>query len=77
MILLCSVCFGGSDPVIRDSLNAGIFVLLGVTGVVLSCFAYFFVRLAQRSRASAHLVGGAPPMDDALGAVSPADAVRA
>jgi hypothetical protein len=31
-------------------------VLLGVTAVVLALFARFFVRLARRSRAAAHLV---------------------
>ena len=52
----CPVCFGGDDPVVRESLTAGIGVLLGVTMVVLGCFARFFVRLARRSRAAAHLV---------------------
>jgi len=37
-------------------MNAGIFVLLGVTGVVLACFAAFFISLARRARAAAHLV---------------------
>ena len=46
----CPVCFGGDDPVVRESLNAGIGVLLGVTGVVLGCFAGFFVKLARRAR---------------------------
>ena len=46
----CPVCFGGDDPVMRESLNAGIGVLLGVTGVVLGCFARFFVALARRAR---------------------------
>ena len=31
----CPVCFGGDDAVVRESLNAGIGVLLGVTVVVL------------------------------------------
>jgi hypothetical protein len=44
------VCFGGGDDGVRESLNAGIGVLLGVTGVVLGLFARFFVRLARRSR---------------------------
>jgi H+/Cl- antiporter ClcA len=60
MIVLCSVCFNGSDPVMTGSLNAGILVLLGITAVVLGCFGYFFVRLAQRSREAAHLVGADP-----------------
>jgi hypothetical protein len=54
---MCPVCFTGGDPVARETLNAGIGVLLGVTVVVLGLFARFFLKLAQRSRASAHLVG--------------------
>lgn len=53
----CPVCFGGDDPGMRESLNAGIGVLMGVTAMVLGCFARFFVALARRSRTSAHLVG--------------------
>lgn len=54
--MACPVCFGGDDLMVRESLNAGIGVLLGVTGVVLGCFARFFLSLARRSRESAHLV---------------------
>ena len=54
--MACPVCFGGDDTVVRESLNAGIGVLLGVTAVVLGLFARFFVHLARRSRESAHLV---------------------
>jgi hypothetical protein len=57
MIIMCSVCFSGADPMARAGLNAGIIVLLGVTAAVLGCFACFFIRLARRSRAAAHLVG--------------------
>ena len=53
---MCPVCFTGGDPVTRETLNAGIGVLLGVTVVVLGLFARFFVKLARRSRAAAHLV---------------------
>ncbi len=53
----CPVCFTGDDPVVRESLNAGIGVLLGVTGIVLASFARFFLTLARRSREAAHLVG--------------------
>jgi nitrate reductase gamma subunit len=57
MILACQVCFQGADPLMRDSLNAGIVVLLGVTAVVLACFGVFFMTLARRSRAAARLAG--------------------
>jgi hypothetical protein len=53
---MCPVCFSGADPVARETLNAGIGVLLGVTAIVLALFARFFVTLARRSRAAAHLV---------------------
>jgi hypothetical protein len=53
---MCPVCFTGGDPVARETLNAGIGVLMGVTLVVLGLFARFFVKLARRSRAAAHLV---------------------
>ena len=46
----CPVCFGGDDPGMRESLNAGIGVLMGVTTIVLGCFARFFVVLAKRGR---------------------------
>ena len=54
---MCPVCFTGADAVTRETLNAGIGVLLGVTVIVLGLFARFFVQLARRSRAAAHLVG--------------------
>ena len=53
----CTVCFGAVEPIVRESMNAGIFVLLGVTIVVLGCFARFFLALAKHSREAAHLVG--------------------
>jgi hypothetical protein len=53
---MCPVCFSGADPVTRETLNAGIGVLLAVTAVILALFARFFVNLARRSRAAAHLV---------------------
>ena len=48
--MACPVCFGTADPAIRESVNAGIFVLLGVTGAVLAGFVRFFVNIARRSR---------------------------
>jgi hypothetical protein len=54
--MACPVCFGKVEPAVRESMNAGILVLLLVTGVVLASFFRFFVALARRSRASAQLV---------------------
>jgi maltodextrin utilization protein YvdJ len=56
--MACPVCFGGEDALVRESLNTGIGVLMGVTAVVLACFARFIVTLARRSREAAHLVEG-------------------
>jgi hypothetical protein len=53
---MCPVCFSGADAATRDTLNAGIGVLMAVTVIVLACFARFFVKLARRSRDAAHLV---------------------
>jgi hypothetical protein len=50
LMILCAVCFRGTDPVMTGSLNAGILVLMATTAGVLGCFGYFFVRLAQRAR---------------------------
>lgn len=52
----CPVCFGGDDPAMRESLTAGIGVLLGVTIVVLGCFARFFYSLARRARLASELL---------------------
>jgi hypothetical protein len=56
--MACPVCFGGDDPVVRESVNAGIAVLLGVTVIVLGCFARFFVLLARRARQAGELADG-------------------
>ncbi len=53
---MCPVCFSGADETTRQTLNAGIGVLLGVTVVILGLFARFFLKLARRSREAAHLV---------------------
>jgi hypothetical protein len=53
LLLLCPVCSAPTDAVVRESLNLGIFVLLGVTGVVLAAIARFMVAIARRSREAA------------------------
>jgi hypothetical protein len=57
--MACPVCFGGEDTVMRESLNAGIGVLMGVTTIVLAGFARFIVVLARRSREHARAEGHA------------------
>jgi hypothetical protein len=55
----CPVCFStAADHTVREGLNAGILVLLGVTFLVLAGVARFVFTLARRSREAAHLVEG-------------------
>ncbi|HVQ12831.1 MAG TPA: hypothetical protein VMS40_04540 [Vicinamibacterales bacterium] len=48
--MACPVCFGGEDTLMRESLNTGIGVLMGVTAIVLAFFARFIFTLAKRSQ---------------------------
>ena len=48
--MACPVCFGGDDLGVRESLNAGIGVLLAVTAVVLGAFARLISRIARLSK---------------------------
>ena len=50
--MACPVCYLPADDVARTSLNLGIFVLLGVTAVVLAGFIRFIAALARRSKAA-------------------------
>ena len=47
----CPVCFNAaaSDDTVRQSINLGIFVLMGVTAVVLSGFVRFIVSIVRLS----------------------------
>jgi hypothetical protein len=45
----CPVCFTPADPVITESLNAGILVLLGITAGVLAGFIRFILSLIRRA----------------------------
>jgi hypothetical protein len=51
--LSCPVCYAPTDPLVRESLNLGILVLLGVLTVVLVGVGRFIVSIAQRSRDAA------------------------
>ena len=45
----CPVCFGAAESSkTNESVNMAVFVLLGVTGVLLSLFGAFFVYLRNR-----------------------------
>jgi hypothetical protein len=48
--MACPVCFAPSDPVVTSSLNAGIFVLLGVTAAVIGGFVRFILSVMRRAR---------------------------
>jgi predicted lipid-binding transport protein (Tim44 family) len=48
--LACPSCFGAADGPLASGLNAGIAVLLGVTGVVLAGFAAGIVAFVRRAR---------------------------
>ena len=52
MLMSCPVCYAPTDPVVRESLNLGIAVLLGVTALVLAGIARFIFAVARRSRAA-------------------------
>jgi hypothetical protein len=50
LVFACSVCFGQSDSPMAIGTNMGIFLMLGVTAVVLASFAGFFLYLMRRAR---------------------------
>jgi hypothetical protein len=50
--MACPVCFLPTDEAARTSLNLGIFVLLGVTAVVLAGFLRFIASIVRRSKAA-------------------------
>jgi hypothetical protein len=47
--MACPVCFGGEDTLMRESLNTGIGVLMGITAIVLAFFARFIFQIVKRS----------------------------
>jgi hypothetical protein len=47
----CAACYGQSDSPMAKGMDAGIFVLLGFIGFVLSGATTFFVFIARRSAA--------------------------
>ena len=49
--LACPICFGGDpDSDVARGMNWAVFMLLGLTGGVLTGFAGFIVHLIKRSR---------------------------
>jgi len=63
LLLACAVCFGDAGPQQTQAQNAGIFVLLGVTGVVLGGFvamSFCFWRRARRYQAAQEIISQIP-----------------
>ena len=57
--LACPICFGGDpDSQLAQSVNWAVFLLLGVTGGVLSGFVGFIFHLIKRSRQALGQPGG-------------------
>ena len=50
VILACSVCFGAPDSPQVKGMQAGILVLLAITGTLLAAFAGFFLYLRRRQK---------------------------
>ena len=62
-ILACATCFGAADSSQTNGMNMAIFTLLGVTGVVLGCFAaamVYFVRRARRYEVAEEILDNIP-----------------
>jgi hypothetical protein len=53
--MACAACYGQSDSPMAHGMNAGIFALLVVIGIVWCGVAAFFVCLARRAAAVARL----------------------
>ncbi len=49
-LFACPVCYGPSDSLMAEGVNAAVLFLLGITGTVLAAFAMFFIYLRKRSR---------------------------
>ena len=62
--MACPVCFGGDDTLMRESLNAGIGVLMGITAIVLAFFARFVVNLVRRARLAELIESERSPMNN-------------
>lgn len=46
----CSVCMGAADDQIVIGVNMAVFMLLGVTGTMLSSIAAFMLHLSRRAK---------------------------
>ncbi len=53
--MACSVCYGGSESAVMKGAEAAVWVLLGVTGLILSAFGIFIFQLRKRAIQAAAL----------------------
>ena len=64
-LLACAVCFGAADSAQTQAQNLGIFVMLGVTGLVLGCIGWMcfcFWRRARRLRVAQDIISQIPEL---------------
>lgn len=47
----CPVCFGAADGPLLTSARTGVLVMVAITGLILTAFAVFFVRIARHVHA--------------------------
>ena len=57
-VLACPVCFGQNDSPLASGINYGIFVMLGIIGVLWIAFASFFIHLKRSADRSAKAESG-------------------
>jgi hypothetical protein len=51
-LFACAACYGKSDSPLASGMNAGIFTMLGVLGVMFTCIVTFFVHVVRKESAS-------------------------
>jgi hypothetical protein len=69
-LFACAACYGASDSPMAQGMNWGIFSLLGVVGVVLSCIATFFVFIGKKSAEASN-----PPDADSAQKTEPTEKI--
>tara|TARA_B100002052_G_scaffold168204_1_gene153125 strand:- start:23004 stop:23207 length:204 start_codon:yes stop_codon:yes gene_type:complete len=50
LLLACPVCYGAKEDPAVQAAQTGILFMLGVVGLVLSCFAIFMFNLSRKSK---------------------------
>ena len=60
-LVACAICFGGADGPLLDAARLGVLVMVGVTVVILSLFARFFLRISKSGGSPSYLAGSDSP----------------